>query len=102
MTMQTHSTTRSGKHSTTRVGKRSATQWGKRSATQRGKRNDNSADERDKDTQNQSREDVVAGRGDNLDTVREKCNMCCQLEVQAKLDAEANRVCQARAWCLPS
>jgi hypothetical protein len=110
MTMQTHSATRrgkrsaarSGKHSATRIGKRSTTRRGKRSATRRGKRNDNSADERDKDTQNQSREDVVAGRGDNLDAVREKCNMCCQLEVQAKLDVEANRVCQAGAWCLPS
>jgi hypothetical protein len=61
------------------------------------------AHRKDKDTWNthQSRKDVVAGPGDDVDAVIdadvEKCNMCCQLEVQAKLDAKANRVCRARA-----
>lgn len=53
-----------------------------RSATRKRKRKDDPADERDEDTQNQSREDVVAGRGDNLDAVIdavvEKCSWKCR------------------------
>lgn len=62
---------------------------------------------RDENTQNTNQSDVgvVVGRGDDInafiDTVVEKCNMCCQLEVQAKLDAEVNRVCPAGASSLP-
>ncbi len=58
------------------------------------------------DTQktNQLRKDSLVGLDNDADTVMDtadKCNMCSQLEVQAKLEAELNRVCDAGAGHIP-
>jgi hypothetical protein len=62
---------------------------------------------KDKDTQNknQLRKDKLVGLSNDANTVIDanvdKCNMCSQLEVQVKSDAELNRVRRAGTSYFP-